>query len=1084
MPRKIIFRIFSFISFFFFFNLGFSQIEILPIADRKLSLGGDRISQGRVKSLIEDNKGVMWIGTLDGLNSFDGYNAIVYRHKSNDSTTISNNIINSLIKDDKGFLWIGTNNGLNKLSTESKIFERFIEKSQDLNGQDANVINKLTIDRNNFVWMATNGAGVVRFDPITKERVYVSIDLDIGNSLNQKMIHIEVDAFNNIWFTNTSGIVGRINSELNNIEYFSFSGRESTTSKTHWINSIYRDINNKIWFSLTGLYEGLYYFDSISNSLIEERRINNQLRNNQHISSLRSVSSIINDRDGNIWFCSTYLGVYKVDKDFKIKCYPDNPFHDLTTYSELSEVGGLELYWGSTDILWIGTNGYGLEYIPDFNFSFKTVKQNGQNRNFNIRSVRAFEEDETSIWISGYFNLTRFDKKTKKYSSLIPGGSYYSLCNNPSDSNELFIGTEGGGLGVYNKTTGEFIEERIEKTSSDNSMFGINVYELMGQGDSILWVGRNSGLEKHNLKTNFSEDIEFIYPNWKTSREVSIISSFIDDEDAWFGSLVDGVWMYDKIRNVLISKKLELENGVSQPQRINSIFRDSRNMLLLCTDNGVFRSNDWDETFKLISVDDGLANNFVYASLEDNFGNIWFSTNNGLSKWEVSTNNFTNYLLSSGIQDNEFNTGAFFKDKSGFLYFGGISGYTYFKPEDKQIKHGEFPFILTSATSNLGELEMQFDINGNPILYLKQDVQFLDIEFSLLSFLSEEQNFYQYRNLKVDQDWIDLEKTNRLLLDKPATGTNYVEVRASAMGKDWNDKILKITIIKEPYYWETIWFWLLILILIVLLSFYFVKRKIWKSKAEKHKLSMLVNIKTKEINKKNEELHESNRTKDRLFSIIAHDLRNPLNSLLGFSSLLEAQGDHFSDKEKKEFVSIIYLSSRNLNNLLDNLLNWSRLQLKEIKPSFNVVDIRSVIDSNLNVLASNINQKHLNISLSGLTNAIVNIDQDMVSVIIRNLLSNAIKFTHDGGEINISINREQDFCKVCIKDNGVGMDEKSLSKLFNVDNINTKLGTNKELGTGLGLILCHDFAKLNNGKLTASSTIGEGSSFTLFIRNQ
>lgn len=1064
------------LGLFLFSGEIYTQVNVVPIGDRKLNIG-DKISQGRVSSVVEDTSGIIWIGTLDGLNSFDGYNVSIYRHDSEDSTSISNNIINSLDSDQYGNIWIGTDNGLNRVSFPHKNFITYFEKKDDLIKLNANKINRIKFCDKGMIWMATAGSGIVKFNPNTSERDYISIRLDSLKKLNQNMICMTVDDSGNVWFANTSSEVGRINVSDDSFELFEIKGRDCGFSDDIRINHISKDNKNRIWFSLSGLYAGLYYFDENTNEIVEELRINNQMRIDEYISSLRTISSIISDEKGNLWLSSIYRGIFKVDKDFQITYYP-NYINDLKAYDYIIEDGTRTLFYSRTGTLWIGLNGYGLSCITDFDFLFNTIRKNKRNKEFVTKSIRAFEEDDKYIWIGGYYGLVRLDKKTKELKAYLLGQSIYSISKNLNDKSTLFIGLEGDGLRIFNKKTGKFSYE-FKLLTTNNKELGINVYELSNQGDSILWIGRNSGLEKFNYSTGKSEYIRFDYADGIGSIPAqSILSSFIDDQGgAWFGSQFEGLWLYNPEKDILVNKKLKLKPGVQQPLRINSILRDSRDYLWLSTDIGVFSSKGIEDEFKNYTVNDGLPNDFVYATLEDDNGDMWFSTNNGLSKWSYSDSTFTNYGIRSGIQNEEFNTGAYFKDSQGCLYFGGIDGITYFKPIEKIFKEISYPLIITNMITNYG-----YVYKTNNVLKLIKNTEFLNIEFSLLSYLDKEQNIYQYRNLSSGGDWINLGNTNKIILNKPTVRKQLIEIRACVAGKNWNKQTLKLIIEKEPYFWQTWYFWLVLGLILVLISISLVRRKIWKSKQEKKKLSMLVNVKTRELEEINKELLESNHTKDKLFSIIAHDLRNPLNSLLGFSSLLETQAEYFSEEEKKEFVSIIHMSSKNLNNLLDNLLNWSRLQMKKIKPSFQMLEVKSVIDSNLSFLNVNIKQKKIKIITEGLSDVNVFADPDMLSVIVRNLLSNAIKFTHEYGKIKISLEREGDYYKLSIIDNGVGMKKETVDNLFDVDDSNSILGTNNEVGTGLGLLLCHDFAILNKGSITVTSTLGSGSCFSLFLK--
>ena len=1060
----------------------FSQAKVFSIAGRKLSLN-EELSQGRVKTITEDSRGVIWIGTLDGLNSFDGYTVKKYHHEIHNANSLSNNIINSLSADDNDRVWIATDNGLNYYSIQNNYITRLFETDNYLVADHANKINEVEVDDRGIVWYATAGAGIVKFDPNTGERQYITINLDPEDSLNQIMIKLAIDHDNNIWFANTFGQIGKIDSSLKFYEIYETIGKEYLNVRSQWVSTIFIDQNNKKWFLLNGRRVGLYHFDEEGNFITEDKKFTDQLKVFKFSTSLHSLGAITSDNDGNLWLSSIYQGIFKLDQNYNVTYYVEYQ-HDYSIPELFMESGVLSLFYSRTGTLWYGLNGYGLGYINNFDFLFTSIKKNKENPGFVPRSVRGIEEDDEEIWVCGYYGLTSINKSTGQIVKQEDGSSIYSICNNASNKDELFIGTEGGGIFVFDKKTKEITG--FDKEFVKDSVYGgIVTYELNNQGDSILWIGTNTGLQKFNYKTGDTENISFDINDEDgplTTR--AVICSYIDRKgDVWFGTMFQGLWKYDPEKNIILKQELNLRKKEHQPLRINCIYQDSRGYYWISTDIGVFVSKEIDSEFKHYTVNDGLPNDFVYASLEDELGNMWFSTNNGLSNWNYKDSIFTNYDISSGIQNKEFNTGAYFKDSHGNLYFGGIDGLTFFKPEINKIieKSKDYPLILTQLYSNNGEVKVKKNSDLNYTLNLKTSAEFLNIEFSLLSYLLPEQNYYQYRNLKRGSKWIDLGNSKKIFLNQPTAGKQTLEIRAGIKGKDNFSYSLKLTIIKEPHYWQTWWFWIIFGITLTLVTVVLVLRKIWLSKEEKRKLTMLVNIRTRELNETNDELRESNDTKDRLFSIIAHDLRNPLNSLLGFSSLLETQWEDFPEKEKKEFASIIHSSSKNLNSLLDNLLNWSRLQMKNIKPSFMMMELEPIVDSNLAFLESSILRKNINIDTQDLSGGSVFADPDIISIIIRNLLSNAVKFTHDKGSIKLSLERENKYCKLSITDNGMGIDEETLENLFDVKKNTSKHGTNNEMGTGLGLLLCHDFAVLNNGKITVTSEVGKGSCFMLYL---
>ena len=230
-----------------------------------------------------------------------------------------------------------------------------------------------------------------------------------------------------------------------------------------------------------------------------------------------------------------------------------------------------------------------------------------------------------------------------------------------------------------------------------------------------------------------------------------------------------------------------------------------------------------------------------------------------------------------------------------------------------------------------------------------------------------------------------------------------------------------------------------------------------------------------------EVLKQLNATKDKFFSIIAHDLKNPFVTLLGYSELLINEFDELTDEEKITFITDIRNSSKHSFELLENLLHWSRSQTGRLEYEPSKIDVKELVDKNILLLSPMAKNKAIDLH-SGIAAPITAYaDHDMVNTVIRNLISNAVKFTMSGGHIKITAELENNFIKIGITDDGVGMDDKTLRKLFRLDEHHSTKGTSNEAGTGLGLILCKEFIEKNHGKIWAESEINKGTTFHFTI---
>jgi signal transduction histidine kinase len=229
------------------------------------------------------------------------------------------------------------------------------------------------------------------------------------------------------------------------------------------------------------------------------------------------------------------------------------------------------------------------------------------------------------------------------------------------------------------------------------------------------------------------------------------------------------------------------------------------------------------------------------------------------------------------------------------------------------------------------------------------------------------------------------------------------------------------------------------------------------------------------------ELQELNASKDKFFSILAHDLRSPFNGLLGFSNILVEDLDSLSKEEIKSFVSQIHGSAKNLFNLIENLLQWSRLQSGKIQCQPIKLDISDVVNDVISVLIGNAIRKNISLRSEMTPYTFVFADQNMSYSIIQNLVANAIKFTDNGGEVRTSTVEKEDFYLISVCDNGIGIKAEDMLKLFRIDVQHTTLGTAREKGTGLGLILCKDLIEKQGGTLSVESVYGKGTTFSFTL---
>ncbi len=244
-------------------------------------------------------------------------------------------------------------------------------------------------------------------------------------------------------------------------------------------------------------------------------------------------------------------------------------------------------------------------------------------------------------------------------------------------------------------------------------------------------------------------------------------------------------------------------------------------------------------------------------------------------------------------------------------------------------------------------------------------------------------------------------------------------------------------------------------------------------------LRMLIAEKTLDLKVKNEEYKNAIATKNKMFSIIAHDLINPFNSLLGFSDILRTQCHELPPEKIKQFSDVIWQTSRSTYDLLYNLLEWARIQTGKIKFNPSKTSICRLLNTNIELLRLQASQKNLQLSFSCNDSIEVFCDSNMINTVLRNLISNGIKFTCEGG-VNVNVFESGTNCIIEVADTGIGISAAKLKNIFNPD-LTSASGTAGESGSGIGLMLCKEFTSINNGTIEVTSKINKGSTFTLTL---
>lgn len=1045
------------------------------------------LSQGRVSCILQDDPGFMWFGTRDGLNRYDGYEIKVFVREIDNDQSLSSNRIQCLAKDNEGNLWIGTANGLNKFDYNTESFSRYYF-DKDFNVQSNSVIAVIFDEGNIYANTILGGFYKLNIasDKIEclHEPVYSTVNQD------ETLLSCLAATEKRIWFT-TNTYLHYYNKDNHNMQI-------DSNANLMDISAMYPLSDMKV------INDSIFYIASFGNGIFEYNRKSGEIKNLIEVKNINICSEsnhfyTFTLYDSIIWAGSHNCGVLRFNlKNYKLSILNNTSVSDY--YLPVKNI--ISIFRDSNGLIWIGTNGYGVYYLAE-----KTQKFNNYNhilkdfRSNNKLSVRAIYLDKkNNLWVGGYNGLYKIDRDKGDHQIILKDSPVYSIAQNPVNEDILWVGLDGSGLIEYNIETGSFQQFNYMDTK-DHPVKGLVFYEILNDSNTV-WFASNNGLNKYNALTK--NNLLFSYePENPNSINFGQITCIIKDKlggGYWIGTDQGGIGFFDGITNNFRRFIYDPENPESiSSNNIKCIYQDNNGIIWVGTNEGLNKYNPYSESFTTYTIEDGLPNHVIYGILEDSEKKLWLSTNKGICSYDPVTLKVNSFDISDGLQNNEFNSAAYFESNDGEMFFGGVNGLNSFYPENIIQEDFQPELVFTKLKKFNKEIKLSPGIHSVDKITLDHQDAIFTIEFSAINYLQPQKNFYSYKLSGLESEvnnWINLGKRNFIDFIGLSPGKYKLAVRASNNENIWTDNAKEMTIIITPPFWNTIWFKFILIAFFLLIIFAVFRFRIKNINRQKAKLSKLVDNKTSELKNMNDDLRAeienrkkteekltiANNTKDKFFSIIGHDLKSPLSSLLGFSEVLNEEYDSFTEEERRLFIRDIYKNTSNLARLTENLLYWSRTQTGKIIVNPEACKLNELIKENIDLFKNQADNKEISIHSNIQQNkTVVFVDENMIKTVFRNMLSNAIKFTDRGGKINILISEKDKSAEIVFEDNGIGMNKETQDNLFKIAKKIKTYGTEKETGTGLGLIISKEFIKFNKGELKIESQEGIGSKFIISL---
>lgn len=1037
-----------FISLITGFSLGFLDPAAGYCLEKRIvdNISVDHgLSNNSVISIFQDHFGFMWFSTYDGLNRYDGYNFKIFRNKWGDENSIPSNHVGGATEDHSNRIWVGTDKGLIYYDySDSKIHPVYYRQFNSQKIQKVvSRINSVLVAANGDILIATEESGLL---VCRNGQSICEQQKTWYNAVNYNASRLAEDKKNNLYL-----FIADVGLCLYNVHKAQFTLLNKELKKG--VNGLnYDAANNQIYLSTE---VGIYKY-SISNNTLSKF-------SDYKLSNNNVMQVFINDPQ-EIWVATDGGGINIINTASRKISYllPGDSNESLSSGTVYT------IYKDRQSRKWIATLRGGINIIDQRNHLFNTIKHNPQNKNSLVHnSARSFcEEKSGNIWIGttgggvSYWNpatnrYTNFKHDEANPHSISSDFVMSIVCDH---RNNIWMASFNGGIDLYNRKNNSFKHYKCYNTAT--RWEEKNAWKLFEDSYHRLWASNTRG------------GALFLFNPVKN--RFDLYDANLVDVNTFYEDSKKALWVGTNKALVKIDYASKKHTYFITGGSVYSIYEDSNKNFWVGTDGaGLLLFNRGSKSFIRYTTANGLPSNSVINMLEDNAGNIWCSTFNGLSKLNPRLKQFKNYFTSDGLQSNQFNHNAALKLRSGELIFGGIKGFNRFNPDQIKPIVSVPPIFLTALRiNNIPIEEDQFYKGKKSItdlgkIQLPYDKSSVSIDFVALEYSFPYKISYAYYMEGWDRGWNNAGKIKTANYSRLSEGNYILHIKSTNTDGIWsnNQKVIYITILPP---WYRSWWAYCLYAGSGILAFwlYFLYRS--KQTRLEHEVEIAY-IK----NEKDQELNEKKLT---FFTNISHEFRTPL------ALIINPVKDMLKTNTGDPDLNIVYRNARRLLSLVDQLMLFRKTESEN--------DILKVVKLNFASLAYDVFQCFLNqakiknISYNFVCNQEelpVYADREKVEIALFNLISNALKFTPEHGFVRFEVKETESYIEVFIEDSGCGLEPGLEDKLYEKF-YRAQRKENLKMGFGIGLYLVKNFADSHHGSVTYESEIGRGTVFKLAIR--
>ena len=1063
----------------------FSQSEHYNFSKLDIHTG---LSHNQVNAILKDTDGFLWLGTMSGLDRYDGYSFKIFSKQPGDSTSLFDNFILSLSELPDGKMWVQTRAGPCIYDSYTEKFDKNYGNYLPTLGLPTGVIINIVKGNEGRYWFLYDSLDLYLYSGTEKK----SKPFRPGFKFNpaEKITSIKETKDGKLWLVYQNGLLQQYDISSNKIIFSTTSFQK--LNKEYYTHNIFIDNDGDIW--LWNYRYGAVYFNPHDNSI-------KQFNENSFPSKLNShlVSQIVQDNNGLIWVGTDHGGVTLIDKknNFKTSYLVNNPKEP----NSISHNSITTLYKDDNGIIWLGAYKRGVNYFNGNIVTFPRYHHQESNaKSIQFDDVNRFVEDKWgNIWIGtnggGLIYFNRKNNTFKQY--LHDPANKNSLSNNVIVSlcidhkGILWIGTYFGGLDSYD---GKNFTHYRHNDNDPSSLADDNIWEIFEDREQHLWIGTlGNGLDSFDRNTNRFEHFKFKegIPN---PVSLTFVSALLQDRkgNLWIGTAF-GIIVLEKNKTTPSFYYHTNDKNSLSNNNIFSFLEDSKGRIWTTTREGLNLFNEQTKNFQVFTTSEGLPHNMMLDILEDNHGTYWISTPNGLYNAVLKqTENgpafsIIGYDEMNNLQNREFNENASLKTRAGELIFGGPSGFNIIDPDkiQKLVYHPKIAFTgLQILNNNVEPGEL---INNRILLNqslsklqsidLKYKENVFSIEFASLDFAYNSRDKYAYMMEGFNTEWLYADGDHRRATYTNLNPGHYV-FKVKVLNADglWsNVKTLQVNI--EPPFWRTGIAY--IIYALIAAGLFLLARRITLERIH-------MRYEVQQQRKEAERAHALDQLKTKFFTNVSHEFRTPLSLIIAPLDRIIKQA---ADEEQKRQLNLVQRNAKRLLNLVNQLLDFRKMEVQEVKLHPAIGDIVRFSEDVSHSFMDIAEKKNIQFSFSSNVSSLeIYFDKDKIEKILFNLLSNAFKYTQDNGRVSINLiynapaNNEGDgTLAIEVKDTGIGipagMQEKIFERFFQTD-VPVSMANQ---GTGIGLAITKEFVKLHNGIITVKSEPEKGTCFTVLL---